>query len=45
MALRAVSAIAHILPDFPILATGGCDSADTAIQVRLAGLFITIFGT
>ncbi len=33
MALRAVSAISRILPDFPILATGGCDSADTAIQV------------
>ena len=35
MALRAVSAISRILPDFPILATGGCDSADTAIQVLL----------
>jgi dihydropyrimidine dehydrogenase (NADP+) len=37
MALRAVSAISRILPDFPILATGGCDSADTAIQFFHAG--------
>ena len=31
IALRAVSAIAKALPGFPILATGGCDSAHTAL--------------
>jgi len=37
MALRAVSAIAKALPGFPILATGGCDSADVAMQFLHAG--------
>eukprot|EP01111_Echinosteliopsis_oligospora_P010363 TRINITY_DN3210_c0_g1_i1.p1 TRINITY_DN3210_c0_g1~~TRINITY_DN3210_c0_g1_i1.p1 ORF type:complete len:857 (-),score=256.39 TRINITY_DN3210_c0_g1_i1:580-3150(-) len=32
MGLRAVSSIARALPDFPIMATGGIESADTAIQ-------------
>ncbi|XP_031556809.1 dihydropyrimidine dehydrogenase [NADP(+)]-like [Actinia tenebrosa] len=32
IALRAVSAIANALPGFPILATGGIDSADAALQ-------------
>ncbi|XP_051176423.1 dihydropyrimidine dehydrogenase [NADP(+)] isoform X2 [Leptopilina boulardi] len=32
MALRAVSAIANKLPGFPILATGGIDSAEVALQ-------------
>ncbi len=37
MALRAVSAIAKALPGFPILATGGIDSADVALQFLHAG--------
>ena len=37
IALRAVSAIARALPGFPILATGGCDSAHTALQFMRAG--------
>jgi len=37
MALRAVTAIAKALPDFPILATGGADSAETALQFLHAG--------
>lgn len=37
MALRAVSAIANALPGFPILATGGIDSADVALQFLHAG--------
>lgn len=37
MALRAVSAIANALPGFPILATGGVDSADVALQFLHAG--------
>merc|ERR1711902_236416 len=37
MALRAVSAIANALPGFPILATGGIDSADVTLQFLLAG--------
>ena len=32
MALRAVSAIANALPGYPILATGGVDSAEAALQ-------------
>lgn len=32
VALRAVSAIARALPGFPILATGGIDSAESALQ-------------
>lgn len=37
LALRAVTAIAKALPGFPILATGGIDSAETALQFLLAG--------
>jgi dihydroorotate dehydrogenase len=37
IALRAVSAIARALPDFPILATGGIDGADVALQFIHAG--------
>ena len=37
IALRAVSAVANALPDFPILATGGIDSAYTALQFLHAG--------
>jgi len=37
IALRAVSAIANELPDFPILATGGIESADTGLQFLNAG--------
>lgn len=37
IALRAVSAIAHALPGFPILATGGIDSADAGLQFLYAG--------
>ncbi|XP_057298871.1 dihydropyrimidine dehydrogenase [NADP(+)]-like [Hydractinia symbiolongicarpus] len=37
IALRAVSAVARALPGFPILATGGIDSADSALQFLHAG--------
>lgn len=37
LALRAVASIAKALPGFPILATGGCDSAETALQFIMAG--------
>lgn len=37
IALRAVSAIARALPEFPILATGGIDSADVGLQFLHAG--------
>lgn len=37
MALRAISAIAQALPNFPILGTGGIDSADTALQFLQCG--------
>ncbi|CAF1037366.1 unnamed protein product, partial [Didymodactylos carnosus] len=37
IALRAVSAIAKALPGYPILATGGIDSADAAMQFLYAG--------
>ncbi len=37
MALRAVSAIARALPGFPILATGGIDSAEVGLQFLQAG--------
>lgn len=36
-ALRAVASIAKALPDFPILATGGIDSAEAALQFIMAG--------
>ena len=37
IALRAVSAIGKALPDFPILATGGIDSAEAGLQYLYAG--------
>jgi hypothetical protein len=37
IALRAVSAIANALPGFPILATGGIDSADAGLQYLYSG--------
>lgn len=37
IALRAVSDIARQLPGFPILATGGIDSADAGLQFLHAG--------
>ena len=37
IALRAVSAIAKKFPGFPILATGGIDSADVGMQYLNAG--------
>merc|ERR1719187_1528755 len=37
IALKAVSSIAKALPGFPILATGGIDSADVTMQFLLAG--------
>lgn len=37
IALRAVSAIARALPGYPILATGGIDSADAALQFLHCG--------
>ncbi|KAL3093328.1 hypothetical protein niasHT_023808 [Heterodera trifolii] len=38
IALRALSAIANALPGFPILATGGIESAETGLQFSNAGL-------
>ncbi|KFM57333.1 Dihydropyrimidine dehydrogenase [NADP(+)], partial [Stegodyphus mimosarum] len=37
IALRAVSAVARAIPGFPILATGGIDSADAGLQFLHAG--------
>lgn len=37
IALRAVSAIARALPGFPLLATGGIDSAEAGLQFLYAG--------
>lgn len=37
IALRAVSAIGRALPDYPILATGGIDSADVGLQFLHCG--------
>lgn len=37
IALRDVSAIGNALPGFPILATGGIDSADVGMQYFYAG--------
>lgn len=37
IALRAVSAIAKALPNFPILATGGIESAETGLQFLNCG--------
>ena len=40
IALKAVSNIAHTLPNFPILATGGIDSAEVALQFIQAGAWL-----
>lgn len=37
LALRGVASVAKALPGFPILATGGIDSAETALQFIFAG--------
>lgn len=37
LALRGVASIAKMMPGFPILATGGIDSAETALQFLMAG--------
>ena len=37
VALKAISAIAKDLPDFPIMGTGGADNADTTLQMILCG--------
>ena len=37
IALRAVSAISRALPGFPVLATGGIDSAETGLQFLHTG--------
>jgi len=37
VALKAVSAISRVLPGYPIMATGGIDSADTALQFLHSG--------
>lgn len=37
IALRAVTAIGRALPGFPILATGGIDSADAGLQFLMGG--------
>lgn len=37
MGLRAVSSIARAIPDYPIMATGGIDSAEAGIQYLFAG--------
>ena len=37
IALRAVSAVAKALPGFPILATGGADSAEAVLQFLHCG--------
>lgn len=37
IALRAVTAIARALPGFPILATGGIDSAESGLQFLHSG--------
>ena len=37
MALKAISSIASSFPNFPIMATGGCDSADATRQMIHAG--------
>jgi len=44
IALRAVSAIAKALPGFPILATGGIDSAEVGLQFLHAGASVLQVG-
>ncbi|XP_071606926.1 dihydropyrimidine dehydrogenase [NADP(+)] isoform X19 [Heliangelus exortis] len=43
IALRAVSAIARALPGFPILATGGIDSAESGLQFLHSGASVLQF--
>ncbi|OQV18065.1 Dihydropyrimidine dehydrogenase [NADP(+)] [Hypsibius exemplaris] len=45
IALRAVSAIRKAFPDLPILATGGIDSAETALQFLQAGAQVAQIGS
>lgn len=45
VALRDVSAIANALPGFPILATGGIDSADVGLQFINAGASLLQVGS
>jgi dihydropyrimidine dehydrogenase (NADP+) len=45
VALRDVSAIGKALPGFPILATGGIDSADTGLQFLYAGATLLQVGS
>ena len=44
IALRAVSAIGNAVPGFPILATGGIDSADVGMQFFQAGASVLQVG-
>jgi dihydropyrimidine dehydrogenase (NADP+) len=37
VALRAISAVGNALPNFPIMGTGGIDSADSALQFMQCG--------
>lgn len=45
VALRDVSAIGRALPGFPILATGGIDSAETGLQFLYAGASVLQVGS
>uniref|UniRef100_A0ABM0H1K6 Dihydropyrimidine dehydrogenase [NADP(+)] n=1 Tax=Saccoglossus kowalevskii TaxID=10224 RepID=A0ABM0H1K6_SACKO len=45
IALRAVSAIGRALPGFPILATGGIDSADAGLQFLQSGASLLQVGS
>lgn len=44
IALRAVTAIARALPGFPILATGGIDSAESGLQFLHSGASVLQVG-
>ena len=44
IALRDVSAIARVLPGYPILATGGIDSAEAGMQFLHAGASVLQVG-
>lgn len=45
IALRGVSSIANALPGFPILAAGGVESAETALQFLHCGASVVQVGT
>lgn len=45
IALRAVTSIARALPGFPILATGGIDSAESGLQFLHSGASVLQVGT